>query len=110
MRRMRVAPLFDWYVNGEVPIIEGGRFKVSPASTNYLKATGASIGAIVIACHLLALTDGREEQPPRATMCWWSPAGPCPEDGTSRRRTSSWAMWPRRSQRPRTRRGRVCFL
>ncbi len=59
-----VGPLFDWYGNGDVPIIEGGPFKVSRASAEYVKGMWASIGVIVIGRHLFDLTNGWEGQPP----------------------------------------------
>ena len=70
-----VGPLFDWYVNGDTPIIEGGDqgydhsgngggFKVSRASAGYVRAMWQSIGAIVIGRHLFDLVNGWEGQPP----------------------------------------------
>ena len=59
-----VGPLFEWYGNGDVPIIEGGPFKVSPPSAEYVKAMWASIGVIVIGRHLFDLTNGWEGVPP----------------------------------------------
>ena len=70
-----VGPLFDWYVNGDTPIIEGGDqgydhsgtgggFKLSRASAGYVRAMWQSIGAIVMGRHLFDLVNGWEGQPP----------------------------------------------
>jgi dihydrofolate reductase len=59
-----VGPLFDWYFNGEVPIVEGGPFKVSPASAEYVRGMWSSIGSMVIGRHLFDRTNGWEGQPP----------------------------------------------
>ena len=60
----QVGPLFDWYVNGDVPIIDGGGFKVSPASADYVKTMWAGIGSMVIGRHLFDITDGWQGVPP----------------------------------------------
>jgi hypothetical protein len=75
----QVGPLFDWYVNGDVEIIDGGQLKVSQASADYVKTMWAGIGSMGA---------------PRG----FTPFIP----GSVRRRTTSSAMWPRRSQRPRS--------
>jgi dihydrofolate reductase len=59
-----VGPLFDWYFNGDVPIVEGGMFKVSQASAGYVRPMWASIGAIVMGRHLFDLTNGWDGSPP----------------------------------------------
>lgn len=59
-----VGPLFDWYFNGDVPIVEGGMFKVSQASAGYVRPMWASIGTIVMGRHLFDLTDGWDGSPP----------------------------------------------
>jgi len=59
-----VGPLFDWYFNGGVPIVEGGPFKVSQASAAYVQPMWAGIGSIVIGRHLFDLTNGWEGSPP----------------------------------------------
>ena len=38
-----VGPLFDWYGNGDVEIVEDGPFKVSQASADYVRPMWASI-------------------------------------------------------------------
>jgi dihydrofolate reductase len=59
-----VGPLFDWYFNGDVPIVEGGMFKVSQASAGYVRPMWASIGTSVIGRHLFDLTNGWDGSPP----------------------------------------------
>ncbi len=59
-----VGPLFDWYFNGDVPIVEGGMFKVSQASAGYVRPMWASIGTIVMGRHLFDLTNGWDGSPP----------------------------------------------
>jgi dihydrofolate reductase len=59
-----VGPLFDWYFNGDLPIVEGGPFKVGPASAPYVRAMWESIGATVMGRHLFDLTNGWEGSPP----------------------------------------------
>ena len=73
-RNDEVGPLFDWYFNGDTPIIEsgdqdfdhsgGGGFKVSRASAGYVRAMWESIGVIVMGRHLFDLVNGWEGQPP----------------------------------------------
>ncbi len=60
----QVGPLFDWYANGDTPLTEGGWFKVSPASAEYVRPMWASIGSTVIGRHLFDLTNGWEGSPP----------------------------------------------
>jgi len=109
----QVGPLFDWYVNGDVEIIDGGQLKVSQASADYVKTMWAGIGSMVIGRHLFDITNGWEGVPPagdhvvvvshRPKPDDWHPEGFTPFiPGSVRRRTTSSAMWPRRSQRPRS--------
>jgi dihydrofolate reductase len=60
----QVGPLFDWYTNGDVPLIEGGSLKVSRVSAAYVKPMWASIGTTVIGRHLFDTTNGWEGSPP----------------------------------------------
>ena len=60
----QVGPLFDWLVNGDVEIIDGGELKVSQASAGYVKAMWAGIGSMVIGRHLFDMTNGWEGVPP----------------------------------------------
>jgi dihydrofolate reductase len=59
-----VGPLFDWYGNGDVPIVEDGPFRVSRASAEYVQAMWAGIGSMVIGRHLFDFTNGWEGSPP----------------------------------------------
>lgn len=59
-----VGPLFEWYGNGDVPLVEGGEMKVSRASAEYVKPIWAGIGAMVIGRHLFDITNGWEGRPP----------------------------------------------
>jgi dihydrofolate reductase len=60
----QVGPLFDWYVNGDVEILDGGQIKVSQASADYVKTMWAGIGSMVIGRHLFDITNGWEGVPP----------------------------------------------
>lgn len=60
----QVGPLFDWYANGDVEIIDGGQIKVSQASADYVKTMWAGIGSMVIGRHLFDITNGWEGMPP----------------------------------------------
>lgn len=65
-----VGPLFDWYFNGDVPLVteKAGerptRFRVSQRSREYVGALWDSIGATIQGRHLFDLTNGWEAQPP----------------------------------------------
>jgi dihydrofolate reductase len=70
-----VGPLHDWYFSGDTPITDGGdqpydhsgtgsRFKVSPASAEYVRSMWASIGTIVMGRTLFDLVNGWEGKPP----------------------------------------------
>jgi dihydrofolate reductase len=59
-----VGPLFDWYFNGDLPIVEGGPFRVTAASQAYVDPLWSSIGATVMGRHLFDLTNGWEARPP----------------------------------------------
>lgn len=59
-----VGPLFDWYFNGDREIVDGGPFKVSETSLNYVRPMWERIGATVIGRHLFDLTNGWEGVPP----------------------------------------------
>jgi dihydrofolate reductase len=62
----QVGPLFDWYFNGEIDLLEtpGGTMKVSQASAAYVGPMWASIGSMVIGRHLFDMTNGWEGSPP----------------------------------------------
>jgi dihydrofolate reductase len=59
-----VGPLFDWYFNGDVEIVEGGPFRVSRASADYVRPMWEGIRATVMGRHLFDLTNGWEGRPP----------------------------------------------
>ena len=59
-----VGPLFDWYFNGDTALTEGGGFKISRASAEYVRPMWDSIGSMVIGRHLFDLTNGWEGTPP----------------------------------------------
>ena len=60
----QVGPLFDWYSNGDTELTEGGGFKVSRASAEYVRPVWDSIGSMVIGRHLFDMTNGWEGTPP----------------------------------------------
>jgi dihydrofolate reductase len=60
----QVGPLFDWYTNGDVELVEGGTLKVSQASAAYARPMWASVGSMVIGRHLFDTTNGWEGSPP----------------------------------------------
>jgi dihydrofolate reductase len=65
-----VGPLFDWYFNGDQPIVaeplEQGHapFRVSSTSLSYVQPFWNSIRATIQGRHLFDLTNGWEAQPP----------------------------------------------
>ena len=69
-----VGPLFDWYFNGEFPIVgddalpgtddDHGPFRVGPASRDHVGQFWGSIGAMIMGRHLFDLTNGWEAKPP----------------------------------------------
>jgi dihydrofolate reductase len=82
-----VGPLFDWYFNGAVEIVEGGPFKVSRASAEYVRPMWQSIAATVVGRRLFDLTNGWEGTPPagehlvvvshRPKPAGWHPEASC---------------------------------
>ncbi|HZA82011.1 MAG TPA: dihydrofolate reductase family protein [Actinomycetes bacterium] len=65
-----VGPLFDWYFNGDLPIVDEGQeqlhapFRVSKRSHEYVSSFWGSIGATIQGRHLFDLTNGWEAKPP----------------------------------------------
>jgi dihydrofolate reductase len=62
-----VGPLFDWYVNGDVPFTGADPdrvFHVSAASAGYLRQAWANVSAGVIGRRLFDLTNGWNGRPP----------------------------------------------
>ena len=66
-----VGPLFDWYFNGDHPLVAGemdepvpGGMWVTKASYDYIRRTWDRIGSMVIGRHLFDMTNGWEGRPP----------------------------------------------
>lgn len=65
-----VGPLFDWYFNGDQPIVDEALeqrhapFRVSPASLPYVRSFWDSIRVTIQGRHLFDLTNGWEAHPP----------------------------------------------
>lgn len=59
-----VGPLFDWYFNGDTSLVDGGAFRLSKASFDYVRPMWDQIRAMVIGRHLFDLTNGWEGKPP----------------------------------------------
>jgi dihydrofolate reductase len=66
-----VGPLFEWYFNGDHPLIAGemdepapGGMRVSKASYDYVRSAWDAMGALVIGRHLFDITNGWEGRPP----------------------------------------------
>ena len=73
-----VGLLHDWYFSGDTPLVpddgskqgdydhsgEGGSFRMSRTSAEYVRSVWASIGCIVMGRHLFDLVDGWEGRPP----------------------------------------------
>ncbi|MEV0381607.1 dihydrofolate reductase [Nonomuraea sp. NPDC050643] len=60
----QIGPLFDWYYNGDVELVEGSGITVSRVSAAYIKPTWEGIGTMVIGRHLFDMTNGWEGSPP----------------------------------------------
>ena len=60
----QVGPLFDYLVNGDAELIDGGALKVSQTSADYIRPIWAGIGAMVIGRHLFDMTNGWDGSPP----------------------------------------------
>jgi dihydrofolate reductase len=68
-----VGPLFEWYYNGDRPLVEddkdvehhgGTPFRVSAASAEYVRGLWDRQSVIVVGRHLFDLTDGWSGRPP----------------------------------------------
>lgn len=66
-----VGPLFDWYFNGEVPLVEDedlernhAPFRLGRRSYEYTRPFWDSIGAMIQGRHLFDITNGWEASPP----------------------------------------------
>ncbi|MFI5489648.1 dihydrofolate reductase family protein [Micromonospora echinaurantiaca] len=58
------GPLFDWLVNGDVPLDSSGEVKVSQTSYDYTRPYWDQIGVTVVGRHVFDLTDGWDGKPP----------------------------------------------
>lgn len=81
------GPLFDWLLNGDVPLDESGALKVSQASYDYTRAYWDRIGVTVTGRNVFDLTDGWGGIPPggvnhvvvvthRPAPAGWDPGAP----------------------------------
>lgn len=66
-----VGPLFDWYFNGDVPLVEDedlerthAPFRLGRRSYDYTRPFWDSIGATIQGRHLFDMTNGWEARPP----------------------------------------------
>lgn len=83
-----VGPLFEWYFNGDTDIVDGGPFRISRTSADYVRPMWARIGATVMGRRLFDQTNGWEGQPPagdhivvvshRPKPDGWHPEASCP--------------------------------
>lgn len=58
------GPLFDWLLNGDVPLDESGQVKVSQASYDYTRPYWDQIGVTVVGRQVFDMTDGWNGTPP----------------------------------------------
>jgi dihydrofolate reductase len=58
------GPLFDWLLNGDVPLDESGVLLLSQASFDYTRAYWDSIGATIVGRDVFDQTDGWDGVPP----------------------------------------------
>lgn len=82
-----VGPLFDWYFNGDVKLVDDGPFMLSKSSIDYVRPMWESIRATVMGRHLFDLTNGWEGKPPagehlvvvshRPKPAGWHPEASC---------------------------------
>jgi dihydrofolate reductase len=59
-----VGPLFEWYFNGDLPIVDDAPFRLGERSHEYVSSFWGRIGATIQGRHLFDLTNGWEAQPP----------------------------------------------
>jgi dihydrofolate reductase len=59
-----VGPLFDWYFNGDIRLVDGGPFMVSKTSFDYVRPMWDSIKAMVMGRRLFDQTNGWDGKPP----------------------------------------------
>ncbi|WP_454048351.1 dihydrofolate reductase family protein [Cellulomonas sp. Marseille-Q8402] len=81
------GPLFDWLVQGDVPLDDSGALQVSQASYDYVRPYWDQIGATVVGRRVFDLTDGWDGTPPsgvdhvvvvthRPPPAGWDPGAP----------------------------------
>lgn len=58
------GPIFDWLVNGDVPLDESGELKVSQASYDHVRSYWDQIGVTIVGRHVFDLTEGWGGTPP----------------------------------------------
>lgn len=58
------GPLFDWLLNGDVPLDDGGVLTVSRESYDYVRPYWDEIGVTIVGRHVFDMTDGWEGTPP----------------------------------------------
>src|SRR5829696_10095522 len=104
-----VGPLFDWYFNGDHPLVAGemdepapGGMRISKASYDYIRPTWDGIGSMVIGRHLFDMTNAGRAGHRRGSTWSWCRTGPSRTGGTRRRRTTSSTMSRRPSRRRRS--------
>src|SRR3954447_1907504 len=90
-----VGPLFEWYFNGDVEIVDGGPFKVSKASGDYVRPMWQSIGGRRSSDDICSIspTAGRAGHRPANTW-WWYPIERSRPGGHPERRAHSSVAWP----------------
>ena len=102
-----VGPLFEWYFNGDVDIVDDGPFKVSKASADYVRTMWQSIGTTVIGRHLFDLTNGWEGRPPAGEHLVVVSHRPKPDGWHPEASCLSSMMWQRPSPRQKSSLARV---
>jgi dihydrofolate reductase len=84
-----VGPLFDWYFNGDRPIVDsddeadfhgGSPFRVSAASADYVRGLWARQKVLIVGRHQFDLTNGWEGHPPASDHVVVVSHRPKPED------------------------------
>jgi dihydrofolate reductase len=58
------GPLFDWLLNGDVPLDESGVVKVSQASYDYIRPYWDQIGTTIVGRRVFDMTNGWDGIPP----------------------------------------------
>lgn len=60
------GPLFDWLLDGDVPLDESGVLKVSQTSFDYTRAYWDQIGVTIVGRHVFDMANGWDGAPPGA--------------------------------------------